>query len=124
MTILLAGTVAMVIGTWLGFPTMAAIVVGLAIGLTGPQRAVRAAVAAGFLAWTVLLLMAAVRGDAMGTLAGSLGAAMGVPGWALFVATLLYPTVLAASAAWLAHLVSLRRPTFVNPGAATPNQPT
>jgi uncharacterized membrane protein YjjB (DUF3815 family) len=122
MTILLAGTVALVIGTWLGFPTLAAITVGLAIGLAWPLRAVRAAAAAGFLAWTVLLLMATLRGDAMATLAGSLGAAMGVPGWALFVATLLYPTVLAASAAWLAHLVSPRRPTFVN--AAAPNQPT
>jgi len=122
MTILLAGTVTLVIGTWLGFPTLAAITVGLAIGLAWPLRAVRAAAAAGLLAWTVLLLMAALRGDAMATLAGSLGAAMGVPGWALFVATLLYPTVLAASAAWLAHLVSPRRPTFVN--AAAPNQPT
>ena len=124
MTILMAGTVALILGTWLGFPTLAAIIVGGAIGLAWPQRAVRAAAAAGCLAWTVLLLMAALRGDAMGTLAGSLGAAMGVPGWALFVATLLYPTVLAASAAWLAHLVSPRRLTFVNPGASAPNQPT
>ena len=124
MTILLAGTAAIVIGTWLGFPTLAAIAAGIAIGLLSPQRSARAAAAAGFLAWAFLLLLAALRGDAMGTLAGTLGAAMGIPGWALFVATLLYPTVLAASAAWLAHLVSPRRPTFVNPGATAPNQLT
>ena len=117
MTILLAGTAAMIIGTWLGFPTLAAITVGLAIGLTWPQRAARTAAAAGFLAWALLLLLAALRGDAMGTLATSLGAAMGLPGWALSMATLLYPTILAASAAWLGHLVSPRRLTFVNPAA-------
>ena len=124
MMILLAGVAAIVIGTYLGFPTLAPVVAGIAIGLGWPQRAVRTGAAAGFLAWALLLAVAALRGDAMGTLAGSLGAAMGLPGWALFVATLLYPAVLAASAAWLAHLVSPRRLKSIQPNATAPNQLT
>ena len=120
MMILLAGIAAMVIGTWLGYPTLTAITVGLVIGLASPQRSVRLAAAAGFFAWAFLLLLAALRGDAVGTLASSLGGAMGLPGWGLFVATLLYPAVLAASAAWLAHLVSPRRLKSIQSGAPLP----
>jgi len=120
MIVVLIATAAIILGTWLGAVTLAPIVVGLVIGFGWPGHASRRAAAAGFLAWSGLLLAAALRGDSLMTFSSTLGAAMGVPGWALFVATLLYPTVLASSAAWLAQLVSLsRRTEIVGPGAAS-----
>jgi len=82
---------------------------GMVIGIAWPRHAARVSAAAGAIAWAALLVVALLRGSAIGTLATTLGGAMGVPGVVLFLATLLYPAILAASAAWLAHLVSWRR---------------
>ena len=109
MIIVLAGALAIVLGTVFGAPTLTPIMVGIVIGLAWPRRAARVAAAAGATAWGALLAVALLQGGAIGTLANTLGGAMGVPGVVLFLATLLYPAILAASAAWLAHLVSWRR---------------
>jgi len=109
MIIVLAGALAIALGTTLGAPTLTPIMVGIVIGLAWPRRAARVAAAAGAIAWGALLVVALLRGGAIGTLASTLGGAMGVPGVVLFLATLLYPAILAASAAWLAQLVSWRR---------------
>ena len=109
MIIALAGALLIALGTTLGAPTLTPIMVGIVIGLAWPRRAARVAAAAGALAWGALLVVALLRGGAIGTLASTLGGAMGVPGVVLFLATLLYPAILAASAAWLAQLVSWRR---------------
>jgi hypothetical protein len=105
----LIGALGIVAGTWLGAPTLAPIVAGLAIGLLWPHHAARTAALAGIAAWGGLLLVALLRGDDVLILGASLGSAMGLPGAVLFVATLLYPALLASSSAWLAHLVSPRR---------------
>lgn len=104
MIALLAGVIAMVAGTWLGAPVATPIVVGLAIGLIAPTRAARTAALAGSLAWGGILALNVLRGDSVGTLATSLGAAMSVPAWALVLVTVLYPALLASSAAWLSHM--------------------
>ena len=108
MIVVLIATIAIVLGTWLGAPIISAIVVGLAVGFFRPRYAARRAALAGAVAWGGLLAVAAVRGDALGTFASTLGGAMGAPGWAIVLATLLYPALLASSAAWLAHLASAR----------------
>ena len=109
MIIALAGALVIALGTTLGAPTLTPILVGIVIGLAWPRRAARVAAAAGAIAWGALLVVALLRGGAIGNLASTLGGAMGVPGVVLFLATLLYPAILAASAAWLAQLVSWRR---------------
>jgi len=108
MIIALAGALVIALGTTLGAPTLTPIMVGIVIDLAWPRRAARVAAAAGAIAWGALLVVALLRGGAIGTLASTLGGAMGVPGVVLFLATLLYPAILAASAAWLAQLVSWR----------------
>ena len=117
MIVILAGMAAIILGTWLGAPVLSPIVVGAVIGFGWPVLAARRAAIAGTLAWAGLLLVALARGDALGTFSRTLGDAMGVPSWALFIVTLLYPAVLASSAAWLAHLVSPRRSTTFDQGA-------
>jgi hypothetical protein len=124
MKMVVAGAVAIALGTWLGAPTLSPVLVGLAIGFAWPLRAARVAAAGGLIAWGGLLLAAQLRGDAVARLSSTLGAAMGLPGWALFVATLLYPAVLASSAAWLASLVTPRRTRSVEPGATLGSSPT
>ena len=119
MIVVLLASIGMVLGTWLGAPTVAPIVVGLAIGLFRPRYAARRAAMAGALAWGGVLAVAAVRGDTVGSFAASLGGAMGAPGWAIVLATLLYPAILASSAAWLAHLASTGRVPTID-SAATP----
>lgn len=109
MIIVLAGALAIALGTTLGAPTLTPIMVGMVIGIAWPRHAARVSAAAGAIAWAALLVVALLRGSAIGILATTLGGAMGVPGVVLFLATLLYPAILAASAAWLAHLVSWRR---------------
>lgn len=115
MIIVLAGMAAIVLGTWRGAPMLAPILVGAVIGLGWPALAARRAAVAGMLAWGGLLLVALVRGDALGAFSKTLGDAMGVPAWVLFLVTLLYPAILASSAAWLAHLVSPRRSMTIDP---------
>lgn len=117
MMIILAGMAAIVLGTWTGAPLLSPILVGVVMGLGWPTHAARLAAVAGLLAWGGLLLAALARGDALGAFSTTLGDAMGIPAWALFLATLLYPAILAASAAWLAHLVSPRRSTTFDQGA-------
>ena len=109
MIIALTGALVIALGTTLGAPTLTPIMVGIVIGLAWPRHAARVAAAGGAMAWGALLVVALLRGGAIGTLASTLGGAMGVPGVVLFLATLLYPAILAASAAWLAQLVSWRR---------------
>jgi hypothetical protein len=106
---LLFGAVVIAAATWYGAPTLGPMLVGFLIGLAWPERAVRSAAGAAILAWGGLLLYSVVRGTDLTALATSLGAAMGLPGWALVVATLLYPVILASAAAWLGHVVTPRQ---------------
>jgi hypothetical protein len=124
MTVVLTGAAAIFFGTWLGVPTLTPIAAGLVIGFGWPRHAVRHAAAAGVLAWGGLLVIAALRGEALATLSATLGAAMDLPGWALFILTLLYPAILASSAAWLAHLVSPRRTRSIDAGATVARGPS
>ena len=102
----LTGMVVMIAGAWLGAPTLTPIMAGVVVGLAWPARASRRAALAAVLAWGGILALAVARGDAIGTLAITLGGAMSVPGWALFVATLCYAALLSACAAWLGYLAS------------------
>ena len=106
MSVLL-GAAAILVGTWLGFPTLTPILIGVIMGAL-VAFAARRAVLAGVLAWGGVLLAGAVRGDAIGVLGTTLGGAMGVPAFVVFLLTLLYPAILAASAAWLSSLVVRR----------------
>jgi hypothetical protein len=117
MTVVLIAAIAIMLGTWLGAPIVAPITVGLALGFLRPRHAARRAALAGAVAWGCLLGVAAVRGDALGTFASTLGGAMGAPGWVVVLATLLYPAVLASSAAWLAHFAATGRLVSIEPGA-------
>jgi hypothetical protein len=103
----LLGVTGILLGTWLGFPTLAPVLVGLAMGVTVPTAARRAALA-GVVAWGGVLLAASLRGDNVAGLSRTLGGAMGVPSWLLLIVTLLYPAILAASTAWLASLAARR----------------
>ena len=116
MIVIVIGMTAIALGTWLGAPMLAPIIVGAVIGLGWPALAARRAAIAGMLAWGALLLVALMRGDALGAFSKTLGDAMVVPAWALFLVTLLYPAILASSAAWLAHLVSPRRSMTIDTG--------
>jgi hypothetical protein len=107
MTGVLLGVAGILLGTWLGFPTLAPVLVGLVLGFTGPMAARRAAMA-GAIAWGGVLVAASLRGDHVAGLSRTLGGAMGVPSCVLLIVTLLYPAVLAASAAWLASLAARR----------------
>jgi hypothetical protein len=98
------GIAAILLGTWLRAPTLTPIVVGALLGLLVQSNPVRHAAMAGVLAWAGVLLARAVGGDEIGALSKTLGGAMGVPSWVIVLVTLLYPAILAASAAWLSHL--------------------
>ena len=117
MIVVLIATIAIVLGTWVGAPIIAAIVVGLALGFFRSRHAARRAALAGALAWGGLLLVAALRGDSLGIFASTLGGAVGAPGWAIVLLTLLYPALLASSAAWLAQFAASRRLASIDPGA-------
>lgn len=125
MIVVLVAAIGILFGTWLGAPIIAPIVVGLAVGFLRPRQAAGRAAMAGALAWGAALLMAAARGDVVGPFASTLGGAMGAPGWTIVLATMLYPALLASSAAWLAHLASRGRATTIDsaaiPGAGHPN---
>jgi hypothetical protein len=96
-------------GTWLGFPIWGPVTGGLLLGLFAPRPAVHAAVA-GAVAWGGLLALASTQGS-LALTASRLGGALGLAPWGPIVATLLYPALLAASAAWLTGLASRRRAT-------------
>ena len=106
---------AILLGTWFRLPTLAPVLVGLVMGFVVTRYPARKAALAAMLAWGGVLLAAAVRGDAIRTLGNTLGGAMGVPWWAVFVVTLLYPAILAASAAWLSLM--LRDRFFMRAGS-------
>ena len=114
---ILLGVAGILLGTRLGFPTLAPIFVGLAMGFTIPMAS-RSAALAGVLAWGGVLIAATLRGDNIAGLGRTLGGAMGVPSLVLLVVTLLYPAILAASAAWLASLAA-RRFSPLSGGRAT-----
>lgn len=124
MISVLLGMAAIVAGTWLGAPTLTPILVGVAMGFLVPANPARRAALAGFLAWAGVLLARTLRGDEIGALSGTLGGAMGVPSWAIVLVTLLYPTILAASAAWLSHLAARRRVPSIGGEAAREITPT
>ena len=107
--IILFGTLVIAAATWYGAPTLGPILAGFMIGLAWPERAVRSAALAALLAWGGLLVYGLVRGTDLPALATSLGAAMSLPSWALVVATLLYPVLLASSSAWLGHVITPRQ---------------
>lgn len=104
----LLGMAVIVLGTWLGAPILTPIVVGLVMGFVLRVNPARRAALAGGVAWGGLLLVAALRGDHLGALGKTLGGALGVPSPVVFLVTLLYPAILAASAAWLSHLAATR----------------
>jgi hypothetical protein len=108
MNVIFIGAVAIVLGTVLGAPTITAIIVGAAIGYLRPVRAGRNAFAAGALGWGGLLIVAAIRGGAIGSLGGRLGEILGMPGVVMIIATMLYPAILAAAAAWLVATIRAR----------------
>ena len=109
MIVILLGAVAIVLGTVLGSSTFSAIIVGAAIGYLRPVRAARYAFGAGALGWGGLLLFAAIRSGEIGSLTGKLGEILGLPGIVMVVVTLLYPAVLAGSAAWLVAAIRTMR---------------
>ena len=117
MIVAIIGALAIAAGTWFGGPTLAPVIVGVAIGLGWPRYAARRAAMAGVLGWSLLLVLAVLRGDALATFSATLGGAMNVPGWVLFLATLAYPAILASSAAWLAQLIGSRRTHVVDSSA-------
>jgi hypothetical protein len=100
--------VAFAAGTWLlGWWTVP--VVALAYGLWNGRSVTRApgspvVALAAALAWGLLLAAAAVSAP-VAALAGRLGALMGQPSFALYAATLLFPALLAWSAAALGHAI-------------------
>ena len=96
MVVLLAG--AMALGTallgWWAVPLL-----GLIYGAwRGTERGTAVAATSAFLGWSVLMAWNWMEGP-VAELAGSLGAVMGLPGWALLLATALFPAVLAGTAA-------------------------
>ena len=113
MMAVLLGMASIVLGTWFGAPTLTPVVVGLAMGVLVRVTPARRAALAGVLGWGGLLLVAALRGDHVGALSTTLGGALGVPSLVVVLVTLLYPSILAASAAWLGHLVIHARATSI-----------
>jgi hypothetical protein len=96
------GAAVVALGTWLG-GWLAPPVWGALVGLMWPHgRPARWAALDAVLGWAAILVLLAVRGDPVGTLAGRLAGAMGVPVVALMAATLAFPALLASCAAWLA----------------------
>jgi hypothetical protein len=99
-----AGVLATALGTWLIGWTAPLLWGALAGLLWSTRRPARAVAIQSAVAWGLLLLFMAARGQPVGVLAARLAGAMQVPVWALILVTLLYPAVLAASAAWLVAL--------------------
>ena len=84
-----------VIGWW-AVPLLGVVWGGVA---TRRERPVLTAAAAGALGWMALLVWGATQGP-VGLVAQRVGPVLRVSGWLFVVLTLLYPTILAASAAW------------------------
>lgn len=99
MTVLVLA-LAMVLGTglfgWWSVPVLA-----LGYGVwRGEEPAAAFAALAALMAWGALMAWNWLSGPVL-ALASSLGEVMGLPGWSLLLATLLFPVVLAGAAATL-----------------------
>jgi hypothetical protein len=79
-------------------------IIGGVFGLVATRRGrsypVVTPLAAGFLGWMALVVVAAARGGA-GRVAEVMGGILGLPGWGLFLVTPLYGALLAGTAALL-----------------------
>ncbi len=103
MTVLVLAA-AMVLGTGL-FGWWSVPVLGLGYGAwRGEEPAAAFAALAALLSWGSLMAWNGLSGPVL-ALAGSLGEVMGLPGWSLILATLLFPAVLAGAAANLGAAV-------------------
>ena len=112
-----AGALAVALGTWLmGWiaPALWGAVAGFLWPRWRPATAAALSAAAGWDLWLVAFLL---RGDPVGALAGKLAASMQIPALVLVAATLIFPAVLAACAAYLASLLR-RRGRGLEPGDA------
>jgi hypothetical protein len=107
--IFLGTTTMMVLSTWLiawwTVPVVAAVYGYLA--RREPWSPLRAAIA-GFTSWSILLLVQA-QGGGIGRIADAVGGVIGVGAFGVTALTLLFPTLLAASAAALVRAVALTR---------------
>jgi hypothetical protein len=100
-----AGMLAVALGTWLVGWTAPAIWGALA-GLMWPRwRPASAAALSAAAGWDLLLIVSMLRGDPVGMLATRLAVSMQIPTAALVAATLVFPVLLAASVAWLTALL-------------------
>jgi len=95
-------TAAMLLGT-IGLGWWTVPLLGAAWGASGPinRRLATSAALAGALAWALLLAGSAFGGP-VGQLAGTLGGIFRLPGFIVILLTLLFPALLAGSAAALA----------------------
>lgn len=98
--LILAASVALgtVVAGWWSVPLVAA-AYGVASRRT--HRPGRTAAAAGALAWGGYLTVTALTGAPVWALATRLAVSMQLPSWGLFVATLVFPAVLAGLASYL-----------------------
>jgi hypothetical protein len=98
------------IGTWvLGWWAIPLFAAGAAVLARDVPRQALAAALAATLAWGALLAWSAARGSVW-TFASTVGGTIGVAGLTLIVLTLLFPAVLAWSAALLAQIVTRGKP--------------
>ncbi len=106
---IVVGAAVVALGTWFG-GWLAPAVWGALVGAALPHgRSARRAAVDAALGWAAILVLLAVRGDPVGTLAVRLGGAMGVPVVGLVAATLAFPALLASCAAWLAAQIPTPR---------------
>ncbi len=105
------GAAVVALGTWFG-GWLAPPVWGALLGAALPRgRPARWAALDAAVGWAAILALLAVGGDPVGTLAGRLAGAMGVPVVALVAATVAFPALLASCAAWLAAQIPTPRRT-------------
>ena len=97
----------------LGWWTVPIVAAGWAIKSSDAKPARMAAICAAG-GWATLLLLDAAKGP-VGTMASKLGGVMGVPGFVLLVLTLVFPALLAWSAATLAQGLRRTRSTSAVP---------
>lgn len=104
------GAAVVSLGTWWG-GWLAPVAWGIAVGLLWPrQQPARTAALAALVAWALLLAVPHLLGDPVALLVDRLSAAMRLPTWALPVATLIFPALLAGCAARVASAVRVTPP--------------
>ncbi|MEO8030773.1 MAG: hypothetical protein ABJC74_17800 [Gemmatimonadota bacterium] len=94
-----------IMATTLALPWWSVAVAGLLYGWLIPAARAWQAGAAGLVAWSVLLLVAAVEGP-VGVLAGRLGVLFHVPGAVLLLVTVLFAAVLGWGGAGVGKAIS------------------